>query len=44
MSVCMGSIRETADVFTVQTQTILLTYLLWAHAFVSLEKQYLDPA
>lgn len=35
---CMGSICETANVFTVQTQTIPLTYFLGAHAFVSLQK------
>lgn len=40
----MGSICEAADVFTVQTQTHLLANHLWAHAFGSVQKRYLDQA
>lgn len=37
-----GSILRTADVFTVQNQTLLLANHLWAHTFGSLLKWYLD--
>lgn len=37
-------ICETADVLTAQTQTHLLANHLWAHAFWSLQKCYLDQA
>lgn len=43
-AVDIGNIYETADVFTVQTQTHLLANLLSAHAFGSLQKWHLDQA